>query len=577
MNMRKLSPRFFVSEQITTADLGVASAQGIKTVINNRPDNEAQGQPRSADLAAAAEELGMQFVNLPVVAGRLTDENIDQFERANRTLQGPILMYCHTGTRSTCLWALNEAKTLDVDAVMATTAQAGYDLTALRARLISRSAAAPDAASESIQQAVSGDKHDVVIVGGGTAGLATASSMLRRRPDLDILLIEPREAHYYQPGWTLVGAGIFDRKKTERTMASVMPKGVTWRHAAVAGFEPEKNDVVLEDGERIGYRVLVVAAGIKLDWDAIEGLGETLGKNGVTSNYRYDMAPYTWDLVQELNQGRAVFTQPPMPIKCAGAPQKAMYLSCDHWLRQGKLKDITVEFHNAGGALFGVSDYVPALSKYVDKYGIDLCLNENLVAVDGPAGKAWFDRTDGEGTTSRIEVDFDMMHVCPVQTAPDFIRQSPLANDAGWVDVSAETLQHSKFGNVFSAGDVCSAPNAKTAAALRKQAPVVAENALKVLSGGTPHAVYDGYGSCPLTVERGKVVLAEFGYGGKHLPSFPQWLINSYEPSRLAWLLKEKMLPGIYWELLLKGREWLVDTELLPQVPAAREHKDAVD
>lgn len=577
MNMKKLSPRFFVSEQIKTADLGVASAQGIKTIINNRPDNEAQGQPKAADLAAVAAELGMQFVNIPVVAGRLTDENIDQFELANRSLQGPILMYCRTGTRSTCLWALNEAKTLDVNAVMATAAQAGYDLTAMRARLISRSAATPAAASESIRKAASMDKHDVVIVGGGTAGLATASSMLRRKPDLDILLIEPREAHYYQPGWTLVGAGIFDRKKTERAMASVMPKGVKWRHAAVAGFEPEDNSVVLEDGERIAYRVLVAAAGIKLDWDAIEGLGDTLGKNGVTSNYRYDMAPYTWDLVQELKQGRAIFTQPPMPIKCAGAPQKAMYLSCDHWLRQERLQDITVEFHNAGGALFGVSDYVPALSKYVDKYGIDLCLNENLVAVDGPAGKAWFDRTDGEGATSRVEVDFEMMHVCPVQTAPDFIRQSPLANDAGWVDVSAETLQHSKFGNIFSAGDVCSAPNAKTAAALRKQAPVVAENALKVLSGGTPHAVYDGYGSCPLTVERGKIVLAEFGYGGKHLPSFPQWLINSYEPSRLAWLLKEKMLPGIYWELLLKGREWLVDTELLPQVPASREHKDAVD
>ena len=577
MNMKKLSPRFFVSEQISTTDLGVASAQGIKTIMNNRPDGEAQGQPRSADLAAAAAELGMQFVDLPVVAGRLTDENIDQFESANRTLQGPILMYCRTGTRSTSLWALNEARTLDVDAVMATAAQAGYDLAAMRARLISRSAATPTASSELIQKAVSGGMHDVVIVGGGTAGLSTASSMLRRKPDLDILVIEPREAHYYQPGWTLVGAGIFDRKKTERSMASVMPKGVKWRHAAVAGFEPENNNVVLEDGERIGYRVLVAAAGIKLDWDAVEGLSDTLGKNGVTSNYLYDMAPYTWDLVQELKQGKAIFTQPPMPIKCAGAPQKAMYLSCDHWRRQGKLKDITVEFHNAGGVLFGVSDYVPALSKYVEKYGIDLCLNENLVAVDGPAGKAWFDRTDGDGTTSRVEVEFDMMHVCPAQTAPDFIRQSPLANDAGWVDVSAETLQHSKFGNIFSAGDVCSAPNAKTAAALRKQAPVVAENALKVLSGGTPHAVYDGYGSCPLTVERGKIVLAEFGYGGKHLPSFPQWLINSYEPSRLAWLLKEKMLPGIYWELLLKGREWLVDTELLPQVPASREHKDAVD
>ena len=577
MDMKKLSPRVFVSEQITTTDIGVASAQGIKTIINNRPDNEAQGQPKTADLAAAAAELGIQFIDLPVVAGKVTNEHIEQFESIYAEVQAPVLMFCRTGGRSTALWALEEARTLDVDAVLSAAAEAGYNLSAMRTRLVSRAATVTPAAKGLAQKAASGDTHDVVIVGGGTAGLATASSMLKRKPDLDILVIEPRNTHYYQPGWTLVGAGIFDRKQTSRTMASVMPKAVKWKHAAVAEFEPQNNCVILEDGERIGYRVLVAAPGLKLDWDAVEGLSDTLGKNGVTSNYLFDMAPYTWDLVQELNEGRAIFTQPPMPIKCAGAPQKAMYLSCDHWLTQGKLKDITVEFRNAGGVLFGVADYVPALSKYVDKYGIDLCLNENLVAVDGPARKAWFDRTNGEGTTSRVEVEFDMMHVCPVQTAPDFIRQSPLSNDAGWVDVSAETLQHSKFGNIFSVGDACSAPNAKTAAAVRKQAPVVAENAIKVLSGNAPHAVYDGYGSCPLTVERGKIVLAEFGYGGKHLPSFPQWLINSYEPSRLAWLLKEKMLPGIYWELLLKGREWLVETELLPQVPVSREHKSAVD
>ena len=395
----------------------------------------------------------------------------------------------------------------------------------------------------------------------GAGGLGIASSLLRRKPDLDILVIEPCETHYYQPGWTLVGSGIFDRKITKRTTESVMPGRAKWKRAAVAAFEPDRNGVILEDGEKIAYRVLVVAAGIKLDWDAVEGLSATLGKNGVTSNYRYDIAPYTWELVQGLKSGRAIFTQPPMPIKCAGAPQKAMYLSSDHWLRSGTLKDINVEFRNAGGVLFGVADYVPALMKYVDKYNIDLCLNENLVAVDGQSKKAWFDRTNGEGETSRVEVEFDMMHVCPPQTAPDFIRQSPLANDAGWVDVAQDTMQHTRFGNIFSIGDCCSAPNAKTAAAVRKQAPVAAVNIVNLLEGRAPSAEYDGYGSCPLTVERGKIVLAEFGYGGKHLATFPQWVINSYEPSRLAWFLKERMMPGIYWRMMLRGHEWLAEPQ----------------
>jgi sulfide:quinone oxidoreductase len=410
------------------------------------------------------------------------------------------------------------------------------------------------------------DKHDIVIVGGGAGGLAIASSLLRRKPGLDILVIEPSETHYYQPGFTLVGSGTFDKKITKRTEASVMPAAVKWKKAAVAAFEPEKSGVVLEDGEKIAYSVLVVAPGLKLDWDAVEGLSDTLGKNGVTSNYQYELAPYTWELVQGLKSGRAIFTQPPMPIKCAGAPQKAMYLSCDHWFRNDALKDVNVEFRNAGGVLFGVADYVPALMKYVDKYNIDLCLNENLVAVDGPAKKAWFDRTNGEGETSRVEVDFDMMHVCPPQTAPDFIRQSPLANDAGWVDVAPDTLQHVKYGNIFSIGDACSAPNAKTAAAVRKQAPVAAVNIVNMLDGRAAGAQYDGYGSCPLTVERGKIVLAEFGYGGKHLPTFPQWVINSYEPSKLAWFMKERMMPGIYFNMLLKGYEWLAEPNPMKKV-----------
>lgn len=576
MNLKKVTPRFLVSDQLSVTDVGIAAAQGVRTIVNNRPDGEEQTQPASAELKQAAESLGLGFIELPITPGSITDEQIDTFESIARDVAAPVLAFCRSGARAMSLWALAEARTLDVEAVLAAAMDAGHDLENLRDRLASRSTVQAHVARPNDLQANIA-LHDVIVVGGGTGGLATAMSLLRRRSDLDILVVEPRDEHYYQPGWTLVGGGVFDRKKTLRAMHELMPRPLKWKRAAVAEFEPERNCVLLEDGERISYRALVVAPGIKLDWNAIDGLRDTLGRNGVTSNYRFDMAPYTWQLVQDLKRGRAVFTQPPMPIKCAGAPQKAMYLSCDHWRGNGRLKDIEVEFHNAGPALFGVAEYVPALMKYVKKYDAKLCFNENLVAVDGDAKKAYFDRTGGDGPTERIEVEFDMLHVCPVQTAPDFVRSSPLADDAGWIDVSAETLQHTRFGNIFGVGDAASAPNAKTAAAIRKQAPVAAENVLGVLDGKAPRAVYDGYGSCPLTVERGKIVLAEFGYGGKHLPTFPQWLINSFEPSRLAWFLKEKMLPPIYWELLLKGREWMVDTEMLPQEPAAHEASPAYE
>jgi sulfide:quinone oxidoreductase len=417
--------------------------------------------------------------------------------------------------------------------------------------------------------------YDVVVVGGGAGGIATAAGLLKRRPGISIALIEPHKAHHYQPGWTLVGGGVFDRAATERPMAEVMPKGVEWLKAAVAGFEPDRNQVVLEAGERVGYRSLVVSPGIELHWDGVEGLRDTLGRNGVTSNYLFEMAPYTWELVQALRGGTALFTQPPMPIKCAGAPQKAMYLSCDHWLRSGVLQDIDVEFLTAGAVLFGVKDYVPALMDYVEKYRAKLSFTANLKAVDGAAKKAWFEVKASDGSVAGVERSFDLLHVCPPQRAPAVVRGSPLADAAGWIEVSADTLQHPRFGNVFGLGDACSAPNAKTAAAVRKQAPTVARNVLAVLDGQAPRAVYDGYGACPLTVARGKVVLAEFGYGGKLLPTFP--FIDGTRPSRLAWLLKEKLLPSIYFQLMLKGHEWLAQPKLLPHMPGTHEMQAAGD
>lgn len=395
---------------------------------------------------------------------------------------------------------------------------------------------------------------DIVVIGGGSAGIGLLASLLKRDPDLNITLIEPSDHHCYQPAWTLVGGGAYDLKKTRRPLADVLPNGVTWVQAAVTELLPDEHTLVLDSGQRVTWNNLIVCPGLRLAWEKVEGLEATLGQHGVTSNYSYESAAYTWQLVQQLKGGKAIFTQPAMPIKCAGAPQKAMYLSCDHWLRQGDLKHIDVEFNLAGAALFGVATFVPPLMKYVEKYHARLAFNANLVNVDGPARKAWFEVKDAEGNVTVEEKSFDLLHVVPPQVAPDFIRQSPLADAAGWCEVNPHSLQHQRYPQIFGLGDVCGTSNAKTAAAVRKQIVVVAENLLALRKQTPLPLKYDGYGSCPLTVEKGKVVLAEFGYGGKLLPTFP---LDPTRARRSMWFLKATLLPWFYWNGMLKGREWL--------------------
>ncbi|KVC68494.1 bifunctional protein tyrosine phosphatase family protein/NAD(P)/FAD-dependent oxidoreductase [Burkholderia stagnalis] len=552
MTIRTLTDTLSVSPQITAADLPALRDAGFRAIVCNRPDGEGPDQPTVAELRAAAAPLGLDVHDLPVDSGKVTDEQAARFgaliASLNASRHAPVLAYCRTGTRSATLWALSQAGLQPPDDIVATAAAAGYDLSALAPRLAPRGErAAPPVDAQ----------HDIVIVGAGAAGLAVASSLLARDRSLDIAVIDPADVHYYQPGWTMVGAGVFRPETTARRMSSVLPRGVRWIQAAVAGFEPDAHAVVLDGCRRIGYRQLIVCPGLKLDWHAIDGLADTLGRNGVTSNYRYDLAPYTWQLVRDFSGGRALFTQPPMPIKCAGAPQKAMYLACDHWRRSGRLDAANVEFLNAGAALFGVADYVPALMEYVKRYDIALQFGHNLVAIDGPARRATFRRALPDGNAETVVRDFDMIHVVPPQRAPDFVRASPLADAAGWIDVDPATLRHKRFANVFALGDATNTTNAKTAAAARKQAPVVAHNVLAALGKVHGEAAYDGYGSCPLTVERGRIVLAEFLYGGKVAPTFPAWLIDGRRPSRLAWLLKERLLPPLYWKAMLKGREWL--------------------
>ncbi|MFV0246133.1 MAG: TIGR01244 family sulfur transferase [Qingshengfaniella sp.] len=558
MDIRKIDDGLSVGPQITPEDPAALAAAGFRSIICNRPDAESPDQPGQDEIALAAKAAGLEFRYLPVTPGLVTDETAQAFGQTVQEVPGPVFAYCRTGTRSATLWSLAQAGKRPLTEILAMTKAAGYDMNGV-ARRIANGGKTPTDEGDA--------KFSIVIVGAGAGGISVASSLRARNPDLDIALIDPADIHYYQPGWTMVGGGIFKPEDTAKTMASLIPRGVHWIKSAVAAFEPQNDAIILDGCRVVKYDRLVVCPGIKLDWAAIEGLEETLGRNGVTSNYRYDLAPYTWQLVSDMRAGRALFTQPPMPIKCAGAPQKAMYLSGDAWYRRDVLSNIDIQFMNAGGVLFGVKDYVPALMDYVRKYNADLNFFHNLVAIDGSAQKATFEVKEPEKDSRQVEVEFDMIHVCPPQTAPDFIRVSPLADAAGWVDVDQATLRHKSFANIWSLGDVMNAPNAKTAAAARKQAPSVAENILADIAGQPAVAQYDGYGSCPLTVERGKIVLAEFGYGGTLKPSFPKWLIDGTRPTRAAWLLKERLLPPIYWQAMLRGREWLAKPEKVTATP----------
>lgn len=390
----------------------------------------------------------------------------------------------------------------------------------------------------------------ILIIGGGNAGISTAAQLLRKNKNLQIAVIEPSEYHYYQPAWTLVGAGVFNVDKTIRREASVMPKNVKWIKETAEFFHPEENRIVTAEGNAYSYDYLIVAPGIQLNWNAVKGLQQTIGKNGVTSNYSFQYAPYTFECLNKIKPGDTIlFTAPSTPVKCGGAPQKAMYMTADYLRKKGLLKDVTLEFVSGGSMLFGIKKYAVALQKMVDKYGLTLHFKHDLIEIDAEKKQATFKLMNGWGDV-RVTKKFDMIHVTPPQSAPDFIRQSPLADAKGWIDVDKFSLQHTKYKNIFSLGDATNTPNAKTGAAVRKQVPVLVKNLLALINNKPMDGKYSGYGSCPFTVGYGKLVLAEFGYDNKIMETFP---FDQAKPRRSMWILKKYILPWLYWHKILKG------------------------
>ncbi len=413
--------------------------------------------------------------------------------------------------------------------------------------------------------------HTVLIIGGGTAGIMTAAQLLKKDSSLDIAIIEPSDKHYYQPAFTLVGAGTYDFEKTIRLTKDLIPKKATWIQDFATEFNPESKTVLTKENGTISYDILVVATGLVNDLDGIEGLREGLEKGVVCSNYVDSRK--TWELLKAFKGGNAVFTQPTTPIKCGGAPQKAAYMAADYFRKKGLSDKTNIVFATPGSVIFGVKIIADALMQVIGNYNIHLKTFYAPIKIDVANKIVYFKEVSaGENkcivnennilkekhTGNEImEIPFDFLHLAPPQSPPKFVKESVLVNEAGWLDVDLNSLQHKKYATIFGLGDVAGLPTAKTGAAVRKQVPVVVDNILKVLKNKTAdNKDYLGYSSCPLVVGYGKMILAEFNYKSEFTPDpkLKRMLVfSSNKPHWRLWMLKKYMLPYLYWNKMMKG------------------------
>ncbi|MCU0950560.1 MAG: FAD-dependent oxidoreductase [Burkholderiaceae bacterium] len=397
----------------------------------------------------------------------------------------------------------------------------------------------------------------IVIAGSGLGGIAVANRLSQLLDGATITIVDRKEEHNYQPGYTLVATGIWPVDKVRGRNADYQPAATTWVRDMVAAFDPAANTVVTAGGQRIRYDFLVVATGVHLDYAQIEGMDvAAIGKHGLTSVYAGPQAAEaTWGAMQSFAQsgGEALMTLPATPLKCAGAPLKMTFMLRDRLREAGTLGKSQVRFESALGNVFGVkvvNDLVLARWKTL---GIEVDYTRKLTAVDIGARRASFVTPENE----RLTLPYDFIHVVPPMRAPDAVRHSELAwkegpfAAGGWLEVDKATLQHRRFPNVFGIGDINGTPRGKTAATVKKSAPIVAHNLAQVIAGKPADLSFDGYTSCPLITREGSALLIEFDYEGRLTPSLP--MIDPLQDSYMAWLMKYRMLKPAYLAVL-KGR-----------------------
>lgn len=391
--------------------------------------------------------------------------------------------------------------------------------------------------------------HPVLIIGGGNAGISLAAR-LKRYKVKGIAVVDPSEQHLYQPFFSHIAGGTAKAETAVRSQESVMPKGITWHRDSATAIDPTAKTVTLASGTILTYEHLVVCPGIQKNWNGIPGLQAAYDSPFGATNYSLDLAVKAWRLLSDLRSGTAVFTMPDGPITCGGAAQKPMYLACDYWRSQGVLDNIRVILAVPTKTVYGVDVVDEELNRKIAEYGIELRCTTELVRVDADNRRATLrDTTRG----AEEEIQYDVLHAAPPQSAPDWIRTTGLADDDGFVAVDKKTLRHLAYPTVWSLGDAAGTPNSKSGAALRQQTKVLAKNLRAVLKGSQPSQKYNGYGACPFTVSRSTVVLAEFDDTCTPKPSVPGWKGLAKE-KRLTWLVERYGFIRLYWYAILKGR-----------------------
>ena len=396
----------------------------------------------------------------------------------------------------------------------------------------------------------------IVILGAGAAGAALANRLTERLDGAQITLIDGRPEHWYQPGFTLIAAGLKPAGYSVSGTTDWLPKEATLIAEYAAEIDAEGNRIVTASGQSVSYDYLVVATGLTLDWGAIEGFSlDMVGQNGIGALYAGpEYAARTWEAMDRFTSegGQALFTRPATEMKCAGAPLKYTFLTDDYARKKGNRSKVEITYAANNKSLFGVPIVSEKVRMLFEDRGVRTVYDHVMTAIDPGRKLATFATPDGDK-----ELPFDFINVIPPQRAPDVIRNSPLPwadkwQDQGWVEADMKTLRHPRYANVFALGDVAGVPKGKTAASVKWQVPVVEDHLVAQIEGKEGTAIYNGYTSCPLITRVGRAMLVEFDYNNNLAPSFPG-IIAPLEELWISWLMKEVALKPTY-NAMLRGK-----------------------